>query len=114
MTSDERDQRVVIVLDSGTTQDSVGQQTPSTATVGTYFAKVMDRSGITLSRAQQMQATSTHLVRMRADSLTRTIEPYTHYFTWRGRRLNPTPGTQPQGYRDLEIEFECEELVSGV
>lgn len=114
MTSGERDQRVAIVLDSGTTQDSVGQQTPSTATIGTYFAKVMDRSGITFSRAQQMQATSTHLVRVRADSLTRTIKPFTHYFTWNSRRLNPTPGTQAQGYRDLEIEFECEEQVSGV
>lgn len=113
MTSDDRDQRVAIVLDSGTTQDAVGQQPASTATIGTYFANVMDRSGITFSRGQQMQATSTHLVRVRADSLTRTIKPYTHYFTWRSRRLNPVAGVQPT-YRDLEIEFECEEQVSGV
>lgn len=112
MTSGKRDQRVDVYVDSGTTLTNEGQHIEEWSLVGTRWTEVIGRGGNNFTRAVQMQATSTHLLRMRADSLTKPLVPHLTKFVWRGRRLNPTAGTQAS-YRDLEIEFECEEAVGG-
>lgn len=113
MTSGKRDERVAVYSDTGTTVDAVGQAAKTASLVGTFWAQVQRRSGLAFSRASQMQANSEYLVTFLANSLTRAIDPFNTYFTWRGVRLNPVSNSQPR-YRDLEIEFECEEKVGGV
>ena len=113
MAAGDRDQRVAIYSDSGGTVNSVGQHVPSVSLVGTYWAQVSGSGGKDLMRAQQEQVNATHVVKMLADSTTRAIKPLRDYFSWRSKRLNII-SAQQQGYRELEIEFVCEELVSGV
>lgn len=109
----KRDERVAIYQDTGTTLDDAGQHIPAWSSVGSRWAEVKGRDGQALFRTDQSQSQTTHVVTVTADSLTRTIEPYSFYFLWRSRILRPLPGVQPF-YRDLEISFECEEVVSGV
>lgn len=108
----KRDQRIAVYSDVGTTVDGVGQHQPSWSLVGSRWAEVRGASSKDLFNNDQVQSQGMFVVTVLADSLTRAIDPFSTYFIWRSRRLNPLPGVQPN-YRDLEISFQCIEGVTG-
>ena len=103
----EYDQRVTVWKDAPTT-NADGQRVENSTEVGRRWCSIHPLSGRERFMAQQAQADVTHRVRMRSDTLTRTIRP-THWLTMRdGTRLD-IERVFDIDMRKIELELQCNE-----
>ncbi|HEY1068852.1 MAG TPA: phage head closure protein [Pirellulales bacterium] len=89
--------------------DAVGEVAPDFATIGRRWASVQPLSGREYFAAQQAVSDVTHTVKLRADSLTKTITPSDRLLF--GDRVLGILVTRNLGEAGVEIELACVERI---
>ena len=105
----ERDKRLRIERDTGTTQDAQGHIAELWTKVADRWCKVSPISGRELT-AHQIRPDTTHKVTMLADSVTLQLKSSDRLlYIGKGRYLYPTEPPRNIDEGDAEIEVMCRE-----